>query len=107
MMILPQSVTLLGLTWTHTEDGTQSPSCWGGNLKSLSGEKKQTNTKKVPLVNPTEMVVIMRTDNTWVHVERITITDSNTREHKNTNFLTQTLVPHRLFRQNVNENFAS
>lgn len=35
-----------------------------------------------------------RTDNTWEHVERITITDSNTRKHRNTNFLSQTLLPH-------------
>ena len=55
---------------------------------------RQKSREKVPMVNLPEMVVIMRTDNTWEHVERITITESNTREHRNIDFLSQTLVSH-------------
>ena len=50
--------------------------------------------EKVPLVNLTEVVIMRRTDNTVEHVERITITDLNTRKSRHTNFLSQTLVLH-------------
>lgn len=67
--------------------------CGGGAVTQTIWKK--TEREKVPLVNLTEVVVIMRrTDNTWEHVERITIAESNTREHGNTNFLSQTLLPH-------------
>lgn len=58
-----------------------------------AGKKKRKSL--FPLVNLTEVVVIMRrTDNTWEHVERITIADSDTRKCRHTNFLSQTLPKH-------------
>lgn len=48
-------------------------------------EKRKKEGERVPLVNLTDVVVIMRkTDNTWAHVERITIELKHTRaqEHK-------------------------
>lgn len=43
----------------------------------------------------TDVVAIMRTDNTWEHVERITIT----RKYKPTHLLSKTCIPHKKFNQ--------